>query len=243
MGAHSLRQPEETPSFEPIKRATRNLRARHDGNPAKFAKAQHSLSRLERRMESAATLEQQRNAMEIYRKRMERVLSLSTTRLRIADGTDELFDRYDHDVRTAARRYGEQELALARSSMRSVTRDDLTELRDSLRRERIHAKRMQRDVAGYEASRLATESAEVADMTAADVAEARLAYARHRIAERAVLVAETDDAEADYDAQLAKAEAFVASLDERAIIRSLTPEPNGNATRVEHWWHFVDDDR
>lgn len=242
MGAYSLGRPEESLSLEPIRRKMGGLRARTDGNAAKFAKAKKSLPRLEQRVESAPTPDQRHVAMSIFRSRMERVLSLSTTRLRVAPETRNMLDYFTYDLTRSTERYEQQERSWAVQDSRSLSASDLDEIREGIRRERLMDIIGKRSIEKYESSRRTTESSDVANMTASDVAEIRIAQARDRAAERMARRMHIES-ELARDEQLEKAEQFAGELDERAVTRSLTDEPNGNVTYIAHWWEFVGDDR
>lgn len=242
MGAYPLDRPEESPSLEPIRRTTRNLRARSDGNAVKFAKAKRSLPRLEQRVETAPTPDQRHVAMSIYRNRMKQVFSLSTTNLRVAPETRHMLDHFTYDLTLSTERYETQAYSWAMQDARSLSVSDLNEIREGIRRKRLMDTVGKRSIKNYESSRRKTESADVANMTPSELAEIRIALARDRVAKRMARRMHMES-ELVRDEQLVKTEQFVGKLDECAITRSLTEEPNGNVTYIGHWWKFVDDDR
>lgn len=226
--------------MEPIRRTTRGLRARQDGNPTKFGKLRKSLPRLERGIEAAPTVEQQRAAIDMYRTKMQRMLSMSTTRLRIAPGTNELYDRHEHDLRMAIDHYHKRNLIEAKNEMRYVTRGELNDIRAGIRRERIEDELVPHAVRMYERERLLTEQQDVESLSPEDVEEAR---AHHRRSILTLLVQDSarmkEAIASEEEDQLAKAEMLTEHMDNQAIVRTLSREPVDNKAYVHHWWESV----
>lgn len=213
--------------MEPIRRATHGLSARQDGNPAKFSKSRKSLNRLEESMEEAPTKQDRLSAMSIYRSRLARTLSLSTTRLRVAPGTNDLYDRYEYDIWNAKGMYEEGRMKEAKRETSRMTKDDTVDIRAEVRREQNAAKRFARDVGHYRNVRMIEER-----INGSELGRSELDEIRAGIRKEAVDMIRERRFKNDTDTLLAKAEAFVGELDDAHP----PMPPIAESEIVEHTW-------
>lgn len=214
--------------MEPIHRTALSLHARHNGNPGKFLKLQKSLLRLGNHVDEAVTPPDRLSAMSMYRARLDRTLSLSTTRLRIVPDTSELCDRYAYDVLKATEAYREKQRKESHRETARMTYDETVALRAELRAEHLKPKQLPRAILDYEQSRLGTEQHDIANINKTDLDDIRAEVRREAI--EYILLRRLND---HSDRAVTTAEAFVSELDE---IHPPIPQHGHTELDERQWW-------
>lgn len=97
------------------------------------------------------------------------------------------------------------------------------------------------DMRRHRESRLMQDTSDIASMTPQDLDDARMFERQRALWERMMKIAPETLISDDGDEQLKKAEAFAATFDDHAIVRTLSDEPTHEPAYLYHWWTYVDD--